>query len=131
MTTESFQQDQYDDEAAVEEGRHIRASIARRVSAVASSVRAVASKLAARTPSMQDTATATRDGARATTTALQQLPDSTLRALAATSLGVGAGLYLAGKQRLLVVAGVVPAVMMSAAIILRPSKRREPAKSES
>jgi len=130
MTTESFQPDPYDQET-IDEGRHIRAGITRRVSAAAGSVRAVASKLAARAPSMHDTATATRDGARATTSALQQLPDSTLRALAATSLGVGAGLYLAGKQRLLVVAGVVPAVVMSAAIILRPSKRVASAKSES
>jgi hypothetical protein len=80
---------------------------------------------------MQDTMTATRDGARATTSALQTLPDSTLRWLAASSVGLGAGLYLAGKKRILIAAGVAPAVIMGAAIALRPSKRITPAKSES
>jgi hypothetical protein len=65
---------------------------------------------------------ATRNGASATTSALQTLPDSTLRWLAASSVGLGAGLYLAGKQRLLIAAGVAPALIMGAAIALRPHK---------
>lgn len=69
---------------------------------------------------MPGTVEATRARARETTSALQTLPDPTLRELAATSVGLGAGFYLAGAPRLVVAAGVVPAVMMGAAILLRP-----------
>jgi hypothetical protein len=62
----------------------------------------------------------TRAGAADTTSALQTLPDSTLRGLAATSVGLGAGLYLGGAPRLVVAAGVVPALAAGAAIMLRP-----------
>ena len=66
------------------------------------------------------TARATQSGAADTTTALQSLPDSTLRGLAATSVGLGAGFFLAGKSRLVVVAGIAPALLAAAAIIARP-----------
>jgi hypothetical protein len=66
------------------------------------------------------TARATQSGAADTTTALQALPDSTLRGLAATSVGLGAGFFLAGKSRLVVVAGIAPALLAAAAIIARP-----------
>jgi len=62
----------------------------------------------------------TGDSAAWTTGSLQNLPDSTLLGLAATSVGVGAGFYLAGKSRLVVAAGVVPAVLAGIAVILRP-----------
>lgn len=68
------------------------------------------------------TLSATQAGARATTTALQRLPDSTLRSLLASSVGLGAGLYLSGRRRLVVAAGVAPAVVMGAAMALRPVK---------
>jgi hypothetical protein len=54
---------------------------------------------------------------------MQTLPDSTLLGLAATSVGVGAGFYLAGTPRLVVAAGVVPAMFAAAAIVLRPLER--------
>jgi hypothetical protein len=131
MTNASFQ-DQSDDQIVDEDIHEVRATISRRASGAVKSVRAAASKLIGRAPhAMQDTMTATRDGARATTSALQTLPDSTLRWLAASSVGLGAGLYLAGKKRILIAAGVAPAVIMGAAIALRPSKRITPAKSES
>lgn len=66
------------------------------------------------------TLNATRIGARDTTSALQTLPDSTLRWLAASSIGVGAGFVLARAPRLAVAAGVAPAVILGAAIALRP-----------
>lgn len=66
------------------------------------------------------TVRATRSGANETTNALQVLPDSTLRWLAATSVGLGAGFYLARAPRLLIAAGVAPAVVMGAAIAFRP-----------
>jgi hypothetical protein len=68
------------------------------------------------------TARATRVGANATTRALQRLPDSTLQGLAASSIGLGAGLYLAGLPHLVTAAAVTPAVVIGAAIVLRPTQ---------
>jgi hypothetical protein len=63
---------------------------------------------------------ATVAGANDTTTELQRLPDSTLRLLAAGSFGLGAGFYFSGAPRVIVAAGVTPALVMGAAIFLRP-----------
>lgn len=131
MTNTDFQQNPSDEQLA-EDVHEVRSGIVRRASGAVKRIRAAASRLVAHAPAtMQDGVTATRDGARATTTALQTLPDSTLRWLAASSVGLGAGLYLAGKQRLLIIAGVAPAVIMGAAIALRPNKRAVPPKSAS
>ncbi len=65
----------------------------------------------------------TRAGALGTTSALQTMPDSTLRWLVAGSVGLGAGFYFAGAPRLAVAAGVAPALIASAAIGLRPTER--------
>jgi uncharacterized protein YjbJ (UPF0337 family) len=70
------------------------------------------------------TAHAARAGARRTTSALQRLPDSTLRWLTASSVGLAAGLKIAGAPRLVTAAGAAPALVMGAAIALR---RSEPA----
>ena len=78
----------------------------------------------ARVPEM---AHAARVRARGTTTALQTLPDSTLRWLAATSVGLGAGLHVAGAPRLVTAAGLAPAALMGAAIVLRPLEPLVPA----
>jgi hypothetical protein len=61
-----------------------------------------------------------RTGAVETTGALQVLPDATLMGVAAGSIGVGAGFYLARAPRLAILAGIAPAVLMLAAIALRP-----------
>ena len=68
------------------------------------------------------TARATRVRANATTSALQLLPDSTLQGLAASSIGLSAGFYLAELPRLLAAAAVTPAMIIGAAIVLRPTK---------
>jgi hypothetical protein len=81
-------------------------------------VRRVAQALRVHSPSA---ARATQAGAQATTIALQRLPDSTLRWMAATSLGLAAGLQVAGAPRLARAAGIVPALFMGAAIALRPA----------
>lgn len=89
----------------------------RRLSDAVDSARTGAAKLIERVPATID---ATRAGASRTTSALQTLPDPTLRSLVATSVGLGAGFYLAGAPRLAVVAGVAPALLAGAAIVLRP-----------
>ena len=58
--------------------------------------------------------------AGSTTLALQILPDSALRGLAAASAGLGAGFFLAGVPRIVVVGAVVPALAAVAAIAARP-----------
>jgi hypothetical protein len=61
--------------------------------------------------------------ANATTSGLQTLPNSTLRGLAASSAGLGAGFYFAGGPRLVTVAAVAPAMIIGAAIIMRPEDK--------
>ena len=98
-----------------------------RVPATIRATRKAATSLLERVPA---TMSATRTGARATTSALQQLPDSTLQSLAASSAGLGAGLFLAGKRRLAVAAGVIPALIVGVAIAARPVKTVAPAESK-
>jgi hypothetical protein len=103
--------------SAAEALRARAAGLARGVSGAVTLSRAGAATLISHLPG---TMHATRAGAHGTTSALQSLPDTTLRSLAATSLGLGAGFYLAGAPRLAVAAGVAPALVMGAAIVLRP-----------
>ncbi len=71
----------------------------------------------------------TRAGAAGAVGALQALPDPTLRSLAATSVGLGVGLYLSRARRLAIVAGMVPAILMGAAIAVRPLEPSSPAEA--
>jgi hypothetical protein len=93
------------------------ASVRRRVSGARKIARTNVTPFVERTPR---TLRATRAAARRMTVALQTLPDSTLRWLAAGSVGLGAGLRLAGAPRVVAAAGVTPALMLGAAIVLRP-----------
>jgi hypothetical protein len=94
------------------------ASVARRVSGAIRFAGRGAGLIVKRVPA---TVNATRAGAQGTTSALQTLPDSTLRWLAASSVGMGAGFYLARAPRLAIAAWVAPALVMGAAIALRPT----------
>ena len=95
------------------------ATAIRRVTGAASAVRTGAVTFLDRVPG---TVRATRVGANDATSALQTLPDSTLRWLAAGSVGLGAGLFLAGAPRVVIAAGVAPALAMGAAALARPSR---------
>jgi len=99
------------------------ASVARRVSGAAEVARTGATTGAVmiidRIPGGVHVA---RVGAMEATTALQRLPDSTLRWLAAASVGLGAGLRLAGAPRLVAMAGAAPALLIGAAIALRSTE---------
>jgi hypothetical protein len=106
---------------AAERPRHPRpALIAEKVSGAMSVARDGVTILVRRMPG---TVHATRTAAFETTSALQTLSDPTLRSLAATSLGLGAGFYVAGAGRLAVVAGLAPAIVLGAAVLLRPIHR--------
>jgi hypothetical protein len=108
----------------VKSARNGATTLVGRIPATMTTARNGATTLIGRIPGTMTTA---RGGAQATTRELQKLPDSTLRSLAVTSAGVGAGLFLAGRRRFAVVSGIVPA-FIGAAIVLRPSKKVAPAK---
>lgn len=63
-----------------------------------------------------------QSGAQSTVTRLQTMPDSELRLLVAASLGLGAGLRIAGAPRLAMLAGFVPAAILGFAIVSRPNR---------
>jgi hypothetical protein len=93
---------------------------------LAGAMRATSSGAATLIRRVPGTVGTARAGARDTTSALQTLPDPTLRSLAATSVGIGAGLRLAGAPRLAVAAAVASAMIVAAAIALRPTEPAVP-----
>ena len=98
--------------------RHFADTASAAFADTASAARAGADMILDRLPG---TVRATRGGANGAASALQTLPDSTLRWLAAGSVGVGAGLFLAGAPRVVIAAGVAPALAMGAAALARPA----------
>lgn len=70
--------------------------------------------------SLPDAAERARHGVEETTTKLQTLPDPTLRLVAAASVGLAAGLQLAGAPRLITVLALVPALLAGGALATRP-----------
>jgi hypothetical protein len=62
-----------------------------------------------------------RVGTQQATTSLQAMPDTTLRMLAGVSVGLSAGLGLAGAPRLVILAALAPALLVGGAIATRPS----------
>jgi hypothetical protein len=106
--------------SAEHEPRHRRADVVRGVSRSVTTVRSGAVTLADHAPGAMR---ATQARVSEATSVLQRLPDSTLRWLAAGSLGVAAGFQLAGAPRLVRAAGAAPALLMGAAIALRPTHR--------
>jgi hypothetical protein len=66
---------------------------------------------------------ATRAGLGWTTRRVQTMPSSTSQSLAAGSVGLGAGLFIGGAPRLITATGVAPAVVIGAAILLRPDEK--------
>lgn len=65
---------------------------------------------------------ATRTGLGWTTRVVRAMPSSTSQSLAAGSVGLGAGLLIGGAPRLVAATGVAPAVVIGAAILLRPDE---------
>jgi hypothetical protein len=59
--------------------------------------------------------------------ALEALPDSTIRPLAAGLAGIGVGLHLGGAPKVMTAAGVAPALLVGAVVLLRASDLRSPA----
>ncbi len=85
--------------------------------------RSGAGQLAEQLPEVLDR---TRASALGTASTLQTMPDPTLRLLAAFSIGLGAGLYLSGAPRLVTLAALTPALILSFAIVSRPGREQRP-----
>jgi hypothetical protein len=87
--------------------------------------RATADEVWTRLPGI---ATAGAEGAAESVRMLQELSDPRLELLAAFSLGVGAGLWMAGAPRLVTLAALSPALLVGVAIALRqqgqPGRRK-------
>ena len=83
---------------------------------VLETARTGAERAAARLPEAADRA---RAGVEETTTRLQTLPDDTLRVMAAASIGLAAGLFLAGAPRFVALAAAAPALLAGGAIATR------------
>jgi hypothetical protein len=67
----------------------------------------------------------TRVAAQRTTVSLQALPETTLRLIAGASMGLAAGLTLAGAPRLVGLMALVPALFVGGALATRPETDRK------
>lgn len=127
MTYEGSQLSSPDAQAPTEDGQTRHTGLSRHTKGAVKLVGRTTSRIIAHIPG---TMGATQAGVHDAASALQGLPDPTLRTLAASSVGLGAGLYLAGAPRLVLVAGAVPAVIMSAVIALRPIEPLVPSEAD-
>ena len=83
--------------------------------------RATADEVGARLPSI---ASAGAEGAAESVRMLQELTDPRLELLAAFSLGIGAGLWLAGAPRLVTLVALSPALLAGVAIASRKQSQQ-------
>ena len=83
--------------------------------------RATADEVGTRLPSI---ASAGAEGAAESVRMLQELTDPRLELLAAFSLGIGAGLWLAGAPRLVTLAALSPALFVGVAIASRKQSQQ-------
>jgi hypothetical protein len=82
--------------------------------------RATADEVGTRLPSI---ASAGAEGAAESMRMLQELSDPRLQLLMAFSVGVGAGLWMAGAPRLVTIAALTPALIVGIAIASRKQSR--------
>ena len=87
-----------------------------RVPEVLDSARTSAERAVASLPDAADRA---RLGVEETTTRLQTMPDSTLKLMAAASIGLAAGLQLGGAPRIVTIVAIAPALLAGGAIATR------------
>ena len=89
--------------------------------AALAAARATADEVGTRLPSI---ASAGAEGAAESVRMLQELTDPRLELLAAFSLGIGAGLWLAGAPRLVTLAALSPALLVGVAIASRKQSQQ-------
>ena len=91
--------------------------------AAVAGVRVVADEVGTRLPGI---ASAGAEGAAESVRMLQELSDPRLQLLMAFSLGVGAGLWMAGAPRLVTLAALSPALVVGVAIASRKRDNQGP-----
>lgn len=91
-------------------------SVRREAEAGLAAVRSTAGELGARMPELVD---GIRNGAAAGAREVETLPEPTRRLVAAFSIGLGAGLAIAGAPRLLLAVAFAPAVAVAATAMRR------------
>jgi hypothetical protein len=80
-----------------------------------------ADEIVAHLPEVADRA---RTGAFETKRTLDAMPEPTLKELAVGSIGLAAGLYVAGAPRLVVLAAMTPGVVAAASVATRQPSRQ-------
>lgn len=111
-------------DAASDAAGHVRAAAASAADAapeVISKLRSGVDEVADRLPDALDAA---RTGAVATADSLRQMPEPQLRVLAALSVGMGVGLYVAGAPRLVTMAAFAPALLAGITVALNQPRLR-------
>ena len=103
---------------AADQVRAGAATAAEAVPEVVSMIRGGVDGVAERLPDALDAA---RTGATATADSLREMPQPTLRVLAAFSIGMGLGLYIAGAPRLVTVAALTPALAAGLTVLANES----------
>src|SRR5689334_9090567 len=121
MTTTEAAADQVDNAAETTQSKatQVRDAVGDavdRVPDVIDSARTNAERAAARLP---EAAGRARAGVEETTSRLQTYPDDTLRLVVAGSVGLAAGLYLAGAPRPFTMVAAAPAALVGLAIATR------------
>lgn len=110
-------------DAASDAAGHVRAAASSAADAapeVMSKIRSGVDEVADRLP---DAIEAARTGAVATADSLREMPEPTLRVLAALSVGMAIGLYVAGAPRLVTMAAVTPALLAGLTVALNQPRR--------
>jgi hypothetical protein len=111
-------------DAAADAAGHVRAAAASAADAapeVMSKIRSGVDEVAERLP---DALEAARTGAAATADSFREMPEPTLRVLAALSIGMGAGLYVAGAPRLVTMAAFAPAMLAGVTMAMNQPRSR-------
>jgi hypothetical protein len=118
--SEAHQASSHAAKAAIDTAAELATKAQDGAAAVLAGARATADEMGSRLPSI---ASAGAEGAAESVRMLQQLPDPRLELVAAFSLGVGAGLWIAGAPRLVTLAALSPALLATVAIASRKQSR--------
>lgn len=102
----------------------VRAGVASAADALPDMISTIRSGVDGVAERLPDALEAARTGAVATADSLRDMPQPTLRVLAALSIGMGVGLYVAGAPRLVTIAAFTPALLAGIVVGANEPKMR-------
>jgi hypothetical protein len=111
-------------DAAADAADQVRSGVAGAADAVPNVLSMIRSGVDGVTEKLPDALEAARTGAAATADSLRDMPLPTLRILAALSVGMGVGLYVAGAPRLVTIAAFAPALLAGLAVTVNEPRAR-------